>query len=121
MDIKLIQNLLTILNQIKYYHWQTTSFARHKALDKAHDDLSDLIDSFVEILIAKHGRDFLQTMEIKIHSKQDVNMENALNEMVQFFNQLNTGLNAETDTDLLNIRDEMLGVINRTKYLFTLK
>ena len=26
-----------------------------------------------------------------------------------------------TDTDLLNIRDEMLGEINKTKYLLTLK
>ena len=121
MDSKIIQNLLTLLNQIKYYHWQTTSYARHKALDKAHSSLSDLIDSFVEILLGKYGRDFLQTINITIHSKQEVNMESALNEMVEFFNQLGRNLNPETDTDLLNIRDEMLGVINQTKYLFTLK
>lgn len=27
----------------------------------------------------------------------------------------------DADTDLLNIRDEMLGVLNHTKYLLTLK
>jgi len=32
-----------------------------------------------------------------------------------------TMLNAKNDTDLLNIRDEMLGSVNQTKYLLTLK
>jgi hypothetical protein len=30
-------------------------------------------------------------------------------------------LNANTDTDLLNIRDEMLAEFNKLKYLITLK
>jgi hypothetical protein len=38
-----------------------------------------------------------------------------------FINELPTMLNAKTDTDLLNIRDEMLASVNQTKYLLTLK
>jgi hypothetical protein len=30
-------------------------------------------------------------------------------------------LDAKKDTDLLNIRDEILGSVNQTKYLLTLK
>jgi hypothetical protein len=38
-----------------------------------------------------------------------------------FINELPTMLNTKTDTDLLNIRDEMLASVNQTKYLLTLK
>lgn len=121
MDSKIIQNLLSIANQIKYFHWQTTSFAKHKALDKAYGELTELMDDFVEILIGKYGRDFLQTIELKIFSKKEISMYSALNEIVQYLTGLDASLNVDADSDLLNIRDEMLGVINKTKYLFTLK
>lgn len=121
MDPKLIQNLLTIVNQIKFYHWQTTSFARHKALGKAYDTLNDLIDTFVEICIGKYGRDFLQSLSINIHSKQEVDMSAALNEITSYLKELSNLLDPQNDTDLINLRDEMLGVVNQTKYLFTLK
>ena len=46
--MELINKLLTFYNQVKILHWQTTSFAEHKALDGLYGDLSDGIDSFVE-------------------------------------------------------------------------
>jgi hypothetical protein len=36
-------------------------------------------------------------------------------------NELPTMLDSAKDTDLLNIRDEILGSVNKTKYLLTLK
>jgi hypothetical protein len=39
----------------------------------------------------------------------------------QFFSGLSEQLDPETDTDLLNIRDEMLAAISKLKYLLTLK
>ena len=44
-----------------------------------------------------------------------LDMENYL------INELPTMLDAKKDTDLLNIRDEILGSVNQTKYLLTLK
>jgi DNA-binding ferritin-like protein len=117
---KIIQNLLTILNQLKYYHWATNSFARHEALGKAYDELNDKIDEFVEILIAKYGKS-LPTMSITIHSKSEIEISAALGEIVVFFTEQLPSVLNEKDTDLINLKDEMLAVINRTKYLFTLK
>ena len=59
IEYMLVTNLLTILNQLRIYHWQTRgkgSFAQHKALDKAYGEFSDLIDSFVEVFMGKYGR-----------------------------------------------------------------
>jgi len=44
-----------------------------------------------------------------------VDMENYL------VNELPTMLDAKKDSDLLNIRDEILGSVNKTKYLFNIK
>jgi len=121
MESKLIQHFLTLLNQLRFYHWETTSFARHKGLGKAYDGINDLVDEFVEVCIGKYGREILQPCAIQLHSKNEVKIEDALNEMIQFLTQLNGTLNTENDSDLLNIRDSMLGAINQTKYLFTLK
>lgn len=121
MDEGLIKNLLTIINQLKYYHWETTSYARHMALGSAYDSLNELIDEFVEILLGKYGRELLKTIDITVRSKGDVSMESALIQMENYLIEMGEGLDQKTDTDLINIRDEMLGVIKKTKYLFTLK
>ena len=44
-----------------------------------------------------------------------LDMENYL------INELPTMLDTKKDTDLLNIRDEILSSVNQTKYLLTLK
>ena len=37
--------LLSFLDQLKIYHWQTRSYAEHKALGKAYDEISELMDT----------------------------------------------------------------------------
>lgn len=40
--------LLQIRTQVKMFHWQTKSYAEHKALDWLGDQLTDLNDKWVE-------------------------------------------------------------------------
>ena len=116
---KIIQNFLTILNQLKIYHWTTDSYAQHKAFGKAYDELDELVDSFVEILLSKGGKD-IPSMSIRLFSKEDMDSASAINDIVSFLsNEIPPSL-GDGDSDLLNIKDEMLGVVNRTKYLLTL-
>ena len=119
--MKLISPLLRIHNQLKIFHWQTTSYSQHKAFGKAYDDLSDLIDSFVEIYIGKHGKVKAKlTYNIELDNLDD-NYLDYINNYVEYLLSLNGELDASKDTDLLNIRDEMVGVLNQLKYLLTLK
>ena len=116
---KIIQNFLTILNQLKMYHWTTDSYSRHKAFGKAYDELEELVDEFVEILLSKIGKD-IPSMNIKIFSFSDMDITSALNDIVSFLSKELPMILDERDSDLLNIKDEMLAVVNRTKYLLTL-
>lgn len=119
MDLIIIQNLLTILNQLKFYHWGTDSFAKHEALGKAYDSLNALIDEFVEVLIGKYGKN-LSKINITVRTESDLDIDSALNDISEYLsNELSNNLN-EKDTDLINLKDEMLSIVNRTKYLLTL-
>lgn len=119
--MKLISPLLRIHNQLKIFHWQTTSYSQHKAFGKAYDNLGDLIDSFVEIYFGKYGKVKAKlTYSIELDNLED-NYLDYINNYVEYLLSLNEELDSLKDTDLLNIRDEMVGVLNQLKYLLTLK
>ena len=127
-----IEKFLQIQNQLRIYHWQTKSFAEHKALGKAYEGLDLLIDNFVETYFGAHGVHKVSTVESKNGVRKEVaafnislsnygtNSSNKLlDDAISFLtNDLESVV--EKNTDLLNIRDEMLSILNKTKYLLTL-
>ena len=116
-----IDKFLTLQNQLRIHHWQTPSFAEHKALGKAYEALDPLIDSFVETYMGKYGKDTDQERTITLHGYESSHPMPVLNYFENYLiNELPDILNKEKDTDLMNICDEMLAVINTTKYLLTL-
>jgi hypothetical protein len=123
MEAKLLETFFEMLNTIKLYHWKTTSYAEHKATDELHERLSGHIDTFVEVLLGKMVPNRIQYKKstAPIH---DVNDKAAfVTHMVRYRNiliELSNVLDSKSDTDLLNIRDEMLSNINQFLYLFSL-
>lgn len=115
-----IIELLQIQNQLKIFHWQTKSYARHNAYGGSYDQLSDLIDKFVEIHMGKYGRFVVGTGAVELTDISDETVKVFLNSTTNFFISMSSSLDPKNDTDLLNIRDEMLGVLNKLKYLLTL-
>jgi hypothetical protein len=107
---------------IKLYHWQTTQFSRHKASDELFSGLLDLIDTFIEVFIGRYKRPkFDSKISIVISETSDEEMINTLKKYIMYLkNKIPTYLKTD-DTDLLNIRDEMLQLLNKTVYLFTLQ
>ena len=116
-----IEKFLTLQNQLRIHHWQTPSFAEHKALGKAYEALDPLIDSFVETYMGKYGKDTEQNRTIELLGYEAAHPMPVLKYFENFLlNELPQGLSEEKDSDLLNIRDEMVGVLNKTKYLLRL-
>ena len=116
---------LEMLHTIKLFHWKTTGYAIHKATDDLHSKLSESVDSFVEIMLGKHGgRVQLQsqtTLTIKDYSSTAKDsFKKEIEEYKDFLQKLTNTLDASKDSDLLNIRDEMLGQLNQFTYLLTL-
>lgn len=110
-------------NTMKLYHWNTTSFARHKGSDDLVSSVIELSDEFMEIYMGKYGRpnkssSKATTLTIKAFTDKDIN--EYLKASIKQLETLSQQLSAK-DTDLLNIRDEVLGKLNQTLYLFTLE
>jgi hypothetical protein len=120
---KVIINLLKIQNQLRILHWQTKSFARHKAFGKTYDDLDGLIDTLVEIHQGKYGVITYDTpIDFSLVNIEEIEIDQILIQLNEYltgpFNEMHDPVK---DTDCLNIRDEIMTVINRLRYLLTLK
>jgi len=117
----IVHDFLEFSAQVKLYHWQTKIYARHVASDKLFGEINELIDKFVEIYIGKNGRPTLPTTQraLKLDNLSDEAMVTYLNKWIRYFqDKLPENLDKK-DTDLINIRDEMMGLLNNTLYLFT--
>ena len=125
----IVQTLLEILTTVKLYHWNTLSYAQHKATDQLYDELNDSIDTFVEILLGKNDRrigklasvcrqyDFKQKNDNK--EPDAVMFKQKIFEYRHFLTELNRGFSVKKDSDLLNVRDEILGQLNQFLYLLS--
>jgi DNA-binding ferritin-like protein len=121
--MNIVTKLLTFQNQVKILHWQTTSYAEHKTLDGLYGDLSGHIDEFVETFMGKYGRVLAQNnFSLTLQNYSSLPPMDFMNQIaVYLIDELPTMLDPRQDTDLLNLRDEILGSVNKTKYLLTLK
>ncbi len=115
-----------ILLMVKLFHWKTYSYATHKATDELYSKLNDDIDKFIEILLGKTGSR-IDLMGHKSISLIDLNSPEQLKSKIESFKSYLVGLTnnkaliSMSNTDLLNIRDEILGDMNQFLYLLTFK
>ena len=118
--MKLVAPLVKIQEQLRIFHWQAETYAQHKAFGKAYEDLGGLIDDFIEVFMGKYGKVKAKiTYNIELDNLSDNHMV-YINDFIAFLVGIDKELDP-ADTELLNIRDEMLAVLNRLKYLLSLK
>lgn len=116
-----ISYLFYIQNNKKVYHWTTKSYPRHKASDEFLSGLSDLLDSFVEVYMGRNQRpNFQDKRQIKLQQWSDDEAYEKLVELKNVLEKQLPKLLSKNDTELFNIRDEMLALVNKTTYLYTL-
>jgi hypothetical protein len=122
MKEELTLKLVQIQLQFKFLHWQTFGDAKHKAYGDIYDSLGDLIDTFVETMMGKYGRvEFEPEFSIMFQDIKALSVQNFMDGITEFLVEMTDHLDSRYDTDLLNLRDEMLGSINQLKYRLTLK
>lgn len=119
----IISSFIGIQSQLRVLHWQTQSYAKHVAYGATYEALDPLIDAFMETYMGKYGRIALEGDDdsIQLSNIGEMNPDEFLGTVTAFLCSFNNKLNANQDTDLLNLRDEMLAEINKLKYLLTLK
>ena len=119
----IVETFLEILNDVKVYHWNTHSFSQHKATDELYERLNDHIDKFVEVILGKREDRIEKLSKIiplkSSHSKKS--FKHTIYEFREYLIVMDSCLDSKRDSDLLNVRDEILADINQFLYLLTLK
>ena len=103
-----INQLITLFIEcreaLQIRHWNTTSYAEHKAVGGFYDSLSDLLDTFVETYSGKYGRPLVGGM-VNILDRD----ANSIADAVCQYACEGEKLVSEEDTDLLNILADIKG------------
>jgi|694.fasta_scaffold06784_23 hypothetical protein len=108
--------LLHSSTQTRVYHLQTSSYAKHKALNKYYDKILDLVDTLAEAYQGKYGI----IKDIKVPGSVD-NIKTD-EDIVKYFGTLSNYVDNKVkdlpeDTYLRNICDEIATLIYQTTYL----
>ncbi len=117
---------LEMLNTIKLYHWKTYSYPAHKATDDLYSKLGDSTDKFIEVLLGKAQNriNLLGSKTIRLRDmKSPEECKRVIGEYKSYLVNLssNKAMKSMSNTDLFNIRDEILGDLNQFLYLYTFK
>jgi hypothetical protein len=108
---KFIGTLFQSRDMMHIAHLQTTSFAEHKALNQYYDGILELTDSFTEKYFGKNKR-----VELIIPESKNMDAVSHLRELMSIMETERNNYPSE----LQNIIDEMLGLVDEVLYLLTL-
>jgi len=123
---KLIKKMIELITLLRLYHWNTLSYATHVATGDIYDGLSDKVDEYVETMIGKSDGKYRINMshykKLIINGVSNNNeMEKTIKSFINELTNFHSALPSTFYSDINNIKDEIIGKLNKYLYLLTLK
>jgi DNA-binding ferritin-like protein len=106
--------------QAHFWHLDTKSFAEHKCLQEFYEGILELTDKLLEVYMGKGRRIDFGGVRMTFHAYNKEKMVEYLKKLARYIVRKKKSLK-ESDADLANIFDEILGLTNKTLYLLSLK
>lgn len=103
--------------QLHLLHWQTTSYAQHKALGKLYEYVQDFKDGVVEKLMGYTGK---RPGAYKIDALTNCTADQCVSDLMSFASSLKMYGEKNSFHDVCNLADALSGEAAKTKYLLTL-
>lgn len=108
--MEIVHFFLNTLNTILLFHWDTPSYAAHKATDRLYKRLGELIDTFVEIdLRDRNIKKRMVPTTFRVLEKP--NFIKDMSARAELLSQM------KLEDDLASIRDDMVAEIHHAFYL----
>jgi hypothetical protein len=118
MSLESIASKLTYFQeQLHLLHWQTSSYAEHKATGKLYEYLQDFRDDVVEKIMGYTAR---KPMSLKIDPIGPAEVAMVVSELMSFASSLKVYGESNSYHDIANLADALSGEAAKTKYLLTL-
>lgn len=118
---EIITALLQFRNQIKMYHWKSPTYSKHKASDDLLQKMEEHIDKFVEVMSGGREERPPEVLHLEFRSLNDKTIIGYLKDFKSWLMVELPGLLYEHETDLMNLKDELLAEVNRGVYLLSMK
>ena len=123
-ESEIILKFIQMLNIIKIYHWKTLSYPQHKATDELYESFNGRMDEFVETMLGKTGKrvNLSSTRSIPFYDYTSVTkFKQCIETFKSYLLNISNApyFKNPENSDLLNIRDEILGDLNKFTYLLT--
>jgi len=118
---EILEQLTNHINQIRLFHWKTTSYARHKATDEYMETVNPIIDNIIESLQGGREKRICDSFTSTYQNLTEANVMSYLKNYRKWLEINMPGLLYKSESDILNLRDELLAALKRLIYLFTLK
>lgn len=117
-----VSRVFEVQNQVRLWHYQTKAFSRHLAFGEFYSSFSDLTDKFIEVYIGKKNDVYLDDEQkyTEIFNLDEVDVDSWHDELESDFQIYKEDL-GPMDSELNNILDETLAVINMLKYKLLLE
>lgn len=104
--------------QIHLLHWQTRSYAEHKALGSLYEFIQDFKDEVIEKLMGYTGK---RVQSLKIENiNSNVDSMKVVEEILKFSKDLEKHGDSNGFGDISNLAQSLSGEAAKTKYLLTL-
>jgi hypothetical protein len=111
---------LSLLDQIRVWHWQVTIGDLHKALGDFYDEFSGLNDTLIEAVMGKYGRFSIKGTKSQILVDYDVaTFDSAVAQYESLYTNDYRKL-FTSDPEICNIIDEIVSEMQKLKYLSTM-
>lgn len=118
MTIESVAGKLTYFHeQLHLLHWQTQSYAEHKALGKLYEYVQDFKDGVIEKLMGYLGK---RPQVFKIEPLSNATPMSVVESLCSFASELKSYGEANSFHDICNLADALSGEAAKTKYLLTL-
>jgi hypothetical protein len=111
----------SLRDQIHVWHWQTEVGDLHKALGAFYESVVGDIDNIMEMSMGKYGRVSIKGVGTPppLVDLSDVNLEEYLASYVELYDNYRKTV-FKNDSDIQNKLDELIGDINKLRYLITM-
>ena len=109
--------IITMELQLQLVHWQTSSYAEHKALGGLYEYLQGFRDGLTEKLMGYTGK---KPSSLSVGSITPMSAMSICMEICTFASSLKSYAESNNYMDIGNMADELSGEASKTKYLLTL-
>lgn len=113
-----IRQFMELTAAIKLYHWHTRQYAEHKSTDDLFGKMNDLVDKYVETLLGKSPT--IRFTGFRSLALPDFTNRSAfMSGIEKYANAIKNRKYSDADSDLENMRDELVGHLNQFIYLMS--